>query len=134
MYYVVCNSYNDQLIIYFVFSVVIVDEYQEQPHLLDPHLEEIITLIINKAQNPDCEEGNRQLLFTCLYLLTKVPILNISDENENAYGPYMPISKNHIATTCCHTADESSKSMVVTRCHVVYGCWLIYNLTGCFTM
>ncbi|XP_067938122.1 tubulin-specific chaperone D-like [Watersipora subatra] len=50
----------------------LVDEYQEQPHLVDPHLEEIVHTIISTARQKDCVEGHMYLLFTCLHLLTKM--------------------------------------------------------------
>jgi len=52
--------------------VLILEKYQEQPQLLDPHLESMVTVIMNLARvNFDCPEFLHQLL-KIIYVMTKV--------------------------------------------------------------
>ena len=54
------------------YITVIVDEYQEQPHLMDPHLESMLSRLLDIARNPDNDPQLCHLAFKCLYLITKV--------------------------------------------------------------
>ncbi|XP_071813950.1 tubulin-specific chaperone D-like [Apostichopus japonicus] len=49
----------------------IVDEYQEQPHLMDPYMEEMLVRILNIARRRDHDPALSHLAFKFMYLLTK---------------------------------------------------------------
>ncbi|XP_048760810.2 tubulin-specific chaperone D-like [Ostrea edulis] len=68
------NSYNDQIAREtscerFTF---IVDKYQEQPHLIDPHLESLMMQIVDTVRNPRYPPALKQEAFKYLYLITKM--------------------------------------------------------------
>lgn len=50
----------------------IVDQYKEQPHLLDTHLEEILNEIIYIVRNDDIPEFNKHQAFKYMRLITNV--------------------------------------------------------------
>ncbi|KAK7502461.1 hypothetical protein BaRGS_00006414 [Batillaria attramentaria] len=49
----------------------IVDEYQEQPHLIDPYLEELISRLLSIARDPSSSKALSQEAFKYMYLITK---------------------------------------------------------------
>ncbi|XP_033109918.1 tubulin-specific chaperone D-like isoform X2 [Anneissia japonica] len=49
----------------------IVDHYQEQPHLMDPHLQEMLTHLLKIASDTQGDPELSHLAFKLLYLLTK---------------------------------------------------------------
>lgn len=49
----------------------VVDEYQEQPHLIDPFLEELVTRLLSIARDPSSPKALSQEAFKYLYLITK---------------------------------------------------------------
>ncbi|KAM9597792.1 tubulin-specific chaperone D [Trichechus inunguis] len=51
---------------------VIMDKYQEQPHLLDPHLEWMMNLLLDIVQDKASPPSLVHLAFKFLYLITKV--------------------------------------------------------------
>ncbi|KAM8785562.1 tubulin-specific chaperone D isoform 2-T2 [Rhynchonycteris naso] len=51
---------------------VIMDKYQEQPHLLDPHLEWMMTLLLEIVQDETSPADLVHLAFKFLYIITKV--------------------------------------------------------------
>ncbi|XP_024902820.1 tubulin-specific chaperone D isoform X2 [Pteropus alecto] len=51
---------------------VIMDHYQEQPHLLDPHLEWMLNLLLDIVQDKTCPADLVHLAFKFLYIITKV--------------------------------------------------------------
>ncbi|XP_064126499.1 tubulin-specific chaperone D isoform X1 [Loxodonta africana] len=51
---------------------VIMDKYQEQPHLLDPHLEWMMNLLLDTVQDKTSPTSLVHLAFKFLYLITKV--------------------------------------------------------------
>ncbi|XP_036079783.1 tubulin-specific chaperone D isoform X8 [Rousettus aegyptiacus] len=51
---------------------VIMDHYQEQPHLLDPHLEWMMNLLLDIVQDKTCPADLVHLAFKFLYIITKV--------------------------------------------------------------
>uniref|UniRef100_A0A8C6RHM6 Tubulin-specific chaperone D n=1 Tax=Nannospalax galili TaxID=1026970 RepID=A0A8C6RHM6_NANGA len=51
---------------------VIMDKYQEQPHLLDPHLEWMMTSLLDIVQNETSPPALVHLAFKFLYIITKV--------------------------------------------------------------
>ncbi|XP_075418553.1 tubulin-specific chaperone D isoform X2 [Tenrec ecaudatus] len=51
---------------------VIMDKYQEQPHLLDPHLEWMMNLLLDIVQDKGSPPPLVHLAFKCLYIITKV--------------------------------------------------------------
>ncbi|XP_003464966.2 tubulin-specific chaperone D [Cavia porcellus] len=51
---------------------VIMDKYQEQPHLLDPHLEWMVTSLLDIAQDKTSPGTLVHLAFKFLYIITKV--------------------------------------------------------------
>ncbi|XP_066237763.1 tubulin-specific chaperone D isoform X2 [Saccopteryx leptura] len=51
---------------------VIMDKYQEQPHLLDPHLEWMMTLLLEIVQDGTSPADLVHLAFKFLYIITKV--------------------------------------------------------------
>ncbi|XP_038066750.1 tubulin-specific chaperone D-like [Patiria miniata] len=65
--------YNEQIAVELAVEsfTVIVDKYQEQPHLMDPHLEGMLLPLLDIARNPACEPPLSHLAFKFLYLLTK---------------------------------------------------------------
>lgn len=68
------NTYNDQVAREascerFTF---IIDEYQEQPHLIDPHLESLVMQIIDIVRNPSHPPALKQEAYKYLYLITKM--------------------------------------------------------------
>ncbi|XP_063511935.1 tubulin-specific chaperone D isoform X10 [Pongo pygmaeus] len=53
-------------------SAVIMDKYQEQPHLLDPHLEWMMNLLLDIVQDQTSPASLVHLAFKFLYIITKV--------------------------------------------------------------
>ncbi|XP_055431450.1 tubulin-specific chaperone D isoform X3 [Bubalus kerabau] len=51
---------------------VIMDKYQEQPHLLDPHLEWMLNLLLEFVQNKTSPADLVHLAFKFLYIISKV--------------------------------------------------------------
>uniref|UniRef100_A0A8C3W5F8 Tubulin-specific chaperone D n=1 Tax=Catagonus wagneri TaxID=51154 RepID=A0A8C3W5F8_9CETA len=51
---------------------VIMDKYQEQPHLLDPHLEWMLNLLLEFVRNKTSPADLLHLAFKFLYIITKV--------------------------------------------------------------
>ncbi|XP_048222175.1 tubulin-specific chaperone D [Perognathus longimembris pacificus] len=51
---------------------VIMDKYQEQPHLLDPHLEWMMNSLLDIVQDKTSPSGLKHLAFKFLYIITKV--------------------------------------------------------------
>ncbi|XP_012888538.1 PREDICTED: tubulin-specific chaperone D [Dipodomys ordii] len=51
---------------------VIMDKYQEQPHLLDPHLEWMMNLLLDIVQDKTSPTSLKNLAFKFLYIITKV--------------------------------------------------------------
>ncbi|XP_069866100.1 tubulin-specific chaperone D-like [Dipodomys merriami] len=51
---------------------VIMDKYQEQPHLLDPHLEWMMNLLLDIVQDKTSPTSLKHLAFKFLYIITKV--------------------------------------------------------------
>uniref|UniRef100_A0A8C5WFX2 Tubulin-specific chaperone D n=1 Tax=Leptobrachium leishanense TaxID=445787 RepID=A0A8C5WFX2_9ANUR len=52
--------------------VVIMDKYQEQPHLLDPHLEWMLDMLLEIIRDPSSSSALVHLAFKFLYLISKV--------------------------------------------------------------
>lgn len=50
----------------------VLTRYQEQPHLLDPHLEVLLNKLLGKIRQPDLPEGERHAAFKYLYIISKV--------------------------------------------------------------
>lgn len=50
----------------------IIDKYQEQPHLIDRHLESLMTQLLEIIRNPSSPIPLIHLTFKCLYLITKM--------------------------------------------------------------
>ncbi|CAG2203358.1 TBCD [Mytilus edulis] len=50
----------------------IVDKYQEQPHLIDGHLESLMTQLLEIIRNPSSPNPLIHLTFKCLYFITKM--------------------------------------------------------------
>ncbi|RUS69826.1 hypothetical protein EGW08_022413 [Elysia chlorotica] len=50
----------------------IVDDYQEQPHLIDVYLEELLIMLLNIAKNPSAPRPLSRQAFRYLYLITKM--------------------------------------------------------------
>lgn len=50
----------------------ILDQYQEQPHLLDPHLDSILAKIIGIIRDEANTVNVQHIAFRCLYFLAKV--------------------------------------------------------------
>ncbi|XP_017009809.2 tubulin-specific chaperone D [Drosophila takahashii] len=50
----------------------VLSRYQEQPHLLDPHLEELLGKLLQKIRRQDLETGERHAAFKYLYIISKV--------------------------------------------------------------
>ncbi|XP_017047479.2 tubulin-specific chaperone D [Drosophila ficusphila] len=50
----------------------VLTRYQEQPHLLDPHLEELLGKLLQKIRRPDLDNGERHAAFKYLYIICKV--------------------------------------------------------------
>ncbi|XP_033630444.1 tubulin-specific chaperone D-like [Asterias rubens] len=65
--------YNDQIPMELAVEkfTFIVDKYQEQPHLLDPHLEGMLLPLLDTARDTKSPPGLSHLAFKFLYLLTK---------------------------------------------------------------
>ena len=57
---------------------MIVDRYQEQPHLMDPYLEEMILDFLSIARDTNVDKKLSHLAFKFLYLLTKVGYLQLN--------------------------------------------------------
>ncbi|XP_068932719.1 tubulin-specific chaperone D isoform X4 [Petaurus breviceps papuanus] len=53
-------------------TLVIMDKYQEQPHLLDPHLEWMLNLLLDIVRDSDSPPALVHLAFKFLYIITKV--------------------------------------------------------------
>ncbi|XP_012511897.1 PREDICTED: tubulin-specific chaperone D [Propithecus coquereli] len=51
---------------------VIMDKYQEQPHLLDPHLEWMMNLLLDMVRDKTSPTALMHLAFKFLYIITKV--------------------------------------------------------------
>ncbi|XP_077980737.1 tubulin-specific chaperone D-like [Glandiceps talaboti] len=67
------NIYTDQISVEIAVErfTVIVDKYQEQPHLMDPHLQDFLDSLLEIARNPASPPPLSHLAFKFLYLLTK---------------------------------------------------------------
>ncbi|XP_072167628.1 tubulin-specific chaperone D-like [Diadema setosum] len=65
--------YTDQISVEIALEqfTVIVDDYQEQPHLMDPHLEEMLLNFLSIARDVTLDPRLSHLAFKFLYLLTK---------------------------------------------------------------
>ncbi|EDX03409.1 tubulin-specific chaperone D [Drosophila simulans] len=50
----------------------VLSRYQEQPHLLDPHLEELLGKLLYKIRKPDLDTGELHAAFKYLYIICKV--------------------------------------------------------------
>uniref|UniRef100_A0A6P4E891 Tubulin-specific chaperone D n=1 Tax=Drosophila rhopaloa TaxID=1041015 RepID=A0A6P4E891_DRORH len=50
----------------------ILSRYQEQPHLLDPHLETLLGKLLQKIRRQDLDTGERHAAFKYLYIICKV--------------------------------------------------------------
>ncbi|EDV57417.1 tubulin-specific chaperone D [Drosophila erecta] len=50
----------------------VLSRYQEQPHLLDPHLEELLGKLLHKIRNPNLDTGELHAAFKYLYIICKV--------------------------------------------------------------
>ncbi|EPQ18596.1 Tubulin-specific chaperone D [Myotis brandtii] len=61
----------EMLILTFI-SLVIMDKYQQQPHLLDPHLEWMMNLLLEIVQDKTSPVDLVHLAFKFLYIITKV--------------------------------------------------------------
>ncbi|XP_064617512.1 tubulin-specific chaperone D-like [Liolophura sinensis] len=68
------NVYKDQIALEMSCErmTFIVDQYQEQPHLIDPHLDVLISDILSLAWNPKSPAKVMHESFRYLYLITKV--------------------------------------------------------------
>nr|XP_005342030.3 tubulin-specific chaperone D [Ictidomys tridecemlineatus] len=55
-----------------IFFLVIMDKYQEQPHLLDPHLEWMMNLLLDMVRDKTSPAALVHLAFKFLYIITKV--------------------------------------------------------------
>uniref|UniRef100_A0A4X2L794 Tubulin-specific chaperone D n=1 Tax=Vombatus ursinus TaxID=29139 RepID=A0A4X2L794_VOMUR len=55
-----------------IYFSVIMDKYQEQPHLLDPHLEWMLNLLLDIVRDSDSPPALVHLAFKFLYIITKV--------------------------------------------------------------
>nr|XP_019591063.1 PREDICTED: tubulin-specific chaperone D [Rhinolophus sinicus] len=59
------------IVMLFLFSVIM-DKYQEQPHLLDPHLEWMMNLLLGVVRDQASPADLVHLAFKFLYIITKV--------------------------------------------------------------
>ncbi|XP_034474683.1 tubulin-specific chaperone D [Drosophila innubila] len=50
----------------------VLSRYQEQPHLLDPHLELLLSRLLTKIRQPELPAGERDAAFKYLYIISKV--------------------------------------------------------------
>ncbi|KAH8412266.1 hypothetical protein KR009_000944 [Drosophila setifemur] len=50
----------------------VLSRYQEQPHLLDPHLEVLLGKLLGKIRQPQLPDGERHAAFKYLYIISKV--------------------------------------------------------------
>jgi hypothetical protein len=50
----------------------ILDQYQEQPHLIDSHLDGLLTQIINIIREEGLDLEVKHVAFRCLYFISKV--------------------------------------------------------------
>ncbi|XP_017022183.1 tubulin-specific chaperone D [Drosophila kikkawai] len=50
----------------------VLSRYQEQPHLLDPHLEELLGKLLGKIRQQSLPSGERHAAFKYLYIISKV--------------------------------------------------------------
>ncbi|EDW03869.1 tubulin-specific chaperone D [Drosophila grimshawi] len=50
----------------------VLTRYQEQPHLLDPHLELMLSRLLHKIRQTDLPAGDRDAAFKYLYIISKV--------------------------------------------------------------
>ncbi|XP_052769851.1 tubulin-specific chaperone D-like isoform X2 [Mya arenaria] len=68
------NVYNDQIAMETVLErfTFIIDQYQEQPHLIDPHLEMLMNKLLTIGRNMNSPPALQNLAFKCLYLITKM--------------------------------------------------------------
>ncbi|XP_013417607.2 tubulin-specific chaperone D-like [Lingula anatina] len=68
------DIYTDQIAVEMALErfTVIMDSYQEQPHLLDPHLEKLLGQLIEIVRESAVPMPVIHLVFKCLYLITKV--------------------------------------------------------------
>uniref|UniRef100_A0A4W3JIG4 Tubulin-specific chaperone D n=1 Tax=Callorhinchus milii TaxID=7868 RepID=A0A4W3JIG4_CALMI len=65
------NSYISLLVPFLLF-LVIMDKYQEQPHLLDPHLEWMLNMLLDLVRDERSPPSLLHLAFKFLYLISKV--------------------------------------------------------------
>uniref|UniRef100_A0A4W3JVP2 Tubulin-specific chaperone D n=1 Tax=Callorhinchus milii TaxID=7868 RepID=A0A4W3JVP2_CALMI len=56
----------------FLLFLVIMDKYQEQPHLLDPHLEWMLNMLLDLVRDERSPPSLLHLAFKFLYLISKV--------------------------------------------------------------
>ncbi|EDV27936.1 uncharacterized protein TRIADDRAFT_21306, partial [Trichoplax adhaerens] len=52
--------------------LAILDEYQEQPHLLDPHLESLTNILLDQIRNGDNNDDQINLAFKYIHWISKV--------------------------------------------------------------
>lgn len=69
--YLLINMYVYVAVCILLF-IVIMDKYQEQPHLLDPHLEDFLGQMLDIVKNKETTMPVIHLTFKCLYLVSKV--------------------------------------------------------------
>ncbi|XP_049600639.1 tubulin-specific chaperone D isoform X2 [Syngnathus scovelli] len=55
----------------------ILDRYQDQPHLLDPHLEWMVNMLLKPVRCEDCPSSLFHLAFKFLYIVCKVRVYKI---------------------------------------------------------
>ncbi|KAF8795134.1 Tubulin-specific chaperone D like protein [Argiope bruennichi] len=63
------QSQSEKVIERFIY---ILNQYQEQPHLLDRYLDDFLNELLKIARNPDNEKSLQYLAFKFLYIITKV--------------------------------------------------------------
>ncbi|ELU05840.1 hypothetical protein CAPTEDRAFT_167258 [Capitella teleta] len=67
------NIYKDQIAVELAMErfLFIIDQYQEQPHLLDPHLENLLKQLLDIVKDVAVVAPVKALAFRMLYLITK---------------------------------------------------------------
>ncbi|XP_030384442.1 tubulin-specific chaperone D [Scaptodrosophila lebanonensis] len=50
----------------------VLTRYQDQPHLLDPHMELLLSRLLGKIRQADLSEGERHAAFKYMYIISKV--------------------------------------------------------------
>lgn len=68
------DVYNDQSLSEKVIErfIYILNQYQEQPHLLDRYLDDFLNRLLNIARNDENDDKLQHLAFKFLYIITKV--------------------------------------------------------------